>query len=236
LTAFARTGPSLKGSLLGLCVFAALLSGSLLHARRQLAVMQPEIQRFETVGRFAWSHSAGSGALYAPTLSRTAWYLSGLFWLKQRQAPAEGSMDVLADPSQLAERDERPVWVYDRAKRRVRRLGRERAEILAAWRTKVRDKPLALELGYDRQNIFSWRFGPYSEGGYTLLTLDRWGVTGKRSLPPSGKAKAILDPRLVFRLKYRSPQGWMAYSPQLRFKPYQEEGVAWSRRAAGGAN
>lgn len=82
------------------------------------------------------------------------------------------------------------------------------------------DAPLSLTIELDN-TVFRWRMGPYQEGIYTILVLDKDEdfIVAFPSVPHTVVFNYIPLAPLRFVLRYNAPQGWHSYSPPLVFDP-----------------
>ncbi len=121
------------------------------------------------------------------------------------------------------------VWEYDPASRRVREVTAgvvaRRREFCPsiAWRA-----PLEAEVRRRGAGVF-WTLGPYPRGEYAFVFGDgrqRYDVprTGGFQLPAARK--------LSLRVRYRSPEGWVTYSPELAIPLTGAEPFRWRRPAS----
>jgi hypothetical protein len=119
------------------------------------------------------------------------------------------------------------VWAYAEACRCVQEISPQLSNLLAAWRTRRRARPLSIAVTAT-DGVISWHFGPYEQGTYTLVNGD-W--LGKLALPARGRWRLALPGVASFYLRYDSPDGWITYSPRLTFAPARERSLRWERRS-----
>src|SRR6185295_12482489 len=105
-------------------------------------------------------------------------------------------------------------WEYDERSARVVERSAALPALCTAWRARLRPEA-PLEAAFEaRPAVLSWRLGPYPEwekGGYALVLGE-----GEALFPVPRRAAFQRPPeRLVFRVRYASPEGWITYSPPL---------------------
>ena len=121
------------------------------------------------------------------------------------------------------------IWEYDPATRRVRKVT-ARAEARGrsfcssiAWRA-----PLEATFRKIGHGVF-WTLGPYRRGEYAFVLGDgrqRFGV------PRRGGFQLPATRRLTLRVRHRSPEGRVTYSPELEIDLTVGEAFRWKRSPA----
>lgn len=76
------------------------------------------------------------------------------------------------------------------------------------------NSPLQVMFNYENR-VFSWEFGPYSEGEYHVIS----SRLGAFPLPSRGSQRVSLLDNMPFTARYTSPEGWKTYSPELMLVP-----------------
>lgn len=106
----------------------------------------------------------------------------------------------------------RRLWAYDPVVREVEDVTEDLPAIRRRYCSSIREEtPLSAEIRAEGPVLF-WRLGPYREGSYWLVMGD-----GAQALevPRSGGFQTRGMRKLELRIKYRSPEGWVTYSPEL---------------------
>jgi len=85
--------------------------------------------------------------------------------------------------------------------------------------------PLEGEFHFHR-GVFSWRFGPYSNGSWRFVMGD-----GLQAFDvPRDDAFQIGDaPGIGFKIRYTSLEGWVTYSPEITLDFVQHPDSVWHR-------
>ena len=71
-----------------------------------------------------------------------------------------------------------------------------------------------------------WTLGPYREGTYSFVLGD--GIQAF-PMPSYGGFQLRQAGALSLRVKYRSPEGWTTYSPELKMDFTRAPSFRWSR-------
>jgi hypothetical protein len=114
----------------------------------------------------------------------------------------------------------RPVWSYDPARHRVIRWTAGPSACAA-----IRTEPLSADLAVRGDAVF-WHFGPYADGQYRFLIAD--GVQAFDVPRDDGFHLPGVD-AFPLRVGYRSPAGWVTYSPELSVDVRRQIGALWRR-------
>ncbi len=205
-------GPSARALSTGVLVAVAAICLAALAVNRQ--VWSEEIARD---GRMSAENRAfldlGPGALLAhPAGPPSA--MNELAWFKRVHLGLPDGAGWYYDDLYLClrQRPPRSVWAYDPGSGRVREVtARAEAEGRAFCSSIARTAPLAVEIRRVGRGVF-WSLGPYRRGEYAFVLGDgrqRYDVErrGGFQLPAAR--------RLALRVRYRSPEGWVTYSPEL---------------------
>ena len=120
----------------------------------------------------------------------------------------------------------RRVFGFDERTKEVREMTAEIPAIAGRYCASFRDEPLDLHFHYDaRRHLLTWDLGPYDDG-YTV-------VAGNGFLAYDVKRHDGLQlfgmKDLTFRLRYRSPAGWVTYSPEQRLDFSHDQDLTWRR-------
>ncbi len=153
--------------------------------------------------------------------------LMELAWLRENVLGFQPHL-VMYDKIQVSENLKKTDYLLVYNKTCLCFQNSQAGDILRDWETRFRkNKPLSVLLSRDAdKSLTIWEFGPYKNGSYYLI--DNRHV-GKTILPASGGRRIIKKDPLVFRVRYDSPEGWITYSPILRFEWQEGEELKWSR-------
>jgi len=199
-------------------LLAALLWSSASYSWMARASIRQESHWQEVHGRFVWNADASQALLLPPGIS--LWYCELLSELRR----LTGGMPplIVLDEIQLAELDLAAVAVssYEPACQCIADISREMPERLRIWRSERVERPLEID-GRSSYRNFSWRFGPYADGQYSVIS----NVLGKATVPAEGVFEAVIDvdPGVVI-VRYDSPEGWITYSEPFRIT---SQGIRW---------
>jgi hypothetical protein len=80
----------------------------------------------------------------------------------------------------------------------------------------TRAMPLTATFAADGTGVLFWRLGPYRDGTYTFLLAP--DGTQAFDVPIEGGYRLPNVPEIAIRVRYTSPAGWMAYSPERRVR------------------
>lgn len=199
-----------------------LMCITLYESRQHLAQrVEPAAAQWDAHARFLLGHDSGVAYIPGPHVLASFWFVTRmndiLPHLKRRaELPA-----AILDPIMLVD-TVRPVYVYAGDCRCMEEAsGGMLAQYLAQMEN-VREEPLQIELSWqqgsraDEPSPFRWKLGPWREGEYRLISRS----VGNLLLPPEGFFPATLREMQTsfaapFIIKYTSPEGWVAYSPEL---------------------
>jgi hypothetical protein len=201
---------------------AALGVISLVHGlqiKRDLAHTAAE---FDVHSEFIWDmdHTAA----FFPTLSlaQDYWAVTDLSLLKQAVTGRSGPISV---PDDVFLREElNALFEYDPACQCMRDITDSLPQRLSLHRQSLRPgAPLSAEFHY-QDNLISWRFGPYSDGEYHVVSTQM----GRLPVPPQIEGLRISIPEHTsIHVRYRSPEGWVTYSDLLSIE--RNTPVRWHR-------
>jgi hypothetical protein len=180
-------------------------------------MLRPELEKacaaYEAHGRFIMEGKRFEVLL--PSEVYGNWYAAGLLWLRKNvlhQAPPM----VVYDEIDLAGLNDKVTncYYFDEKKRKVLKASGGISEILSGWKKRVRKETVDVSFSYD-SGMLSWIFGPFRSGQYSIIT---YGESGSRMwLPKQGRLRKDLSEPRVFRIRFDSFEGWIAYSDLLRF-------------------
>lgn len=181
----------------------------------------PAAAQWDAHARFLLGHDSGVAYIPGPHVLASFWFVTRindiLPHLKRRaELPA-----AILDPVML-EDTVRPVYVYGGDCRCMEEAGQETLARYLAQIENVREEPLQIEMSWqqgsraDVPSPFRWKLGPWREGEYRLISRS----VGNLLLPPEGFLPSTLrEMQTSFAapliVKYTSPEGWSAYSPEL---------------------
>jgi hypothetical protein len=116
------------------------------------------------------------------------------------------------------------VFGFDERRKEVREMTAEIPAIASRYCASFRKAPLDLHFHYDEiRHLLTWDLGPYDDG-YTV-------VAGNGFLAYDVKRHDGLQlfgmKDLTFRLRYRSPAGWVTYSPEQRLDFSRDQDLTW---------
>ena len=169
-----------------------------------------------------WVHERGDVLLRKPAIPSGT--MPELTWLKETHFGHARGARWFYDDLYLCLRPpvSRRILEYDRETRRVKEMEIDLARLCSGYRT---DVPLSAVFER-RGNALAWQFGPYAEGTWRLLLFD-----GEHAFDvPRASAYRILETtQLPLRVVYRSPRGWVTYSPELALDFNRMTKVTWRR-------
>ena len=87
------------------------------------------------------------------------------------------------------------------------------------------DAPLEARFRYRDQSLF-WDLGPYRTGHYRFVLAD--GLQAFEMPQHDGFQLGTL-PGVALRIRYASPEGWIAYSPLITIDLSRNRDLSWSR-------
>ncbi|MFA5043512.1 MAG: hypothetical protein WC381_01150 [Kiritimatiellia bacterium] len=201
---------------------------------------QSWLDSYETQGRFLWNSRDDRIFLIRPPF-HVARFVAAI---KQELAGAGSAPIVIDDQADLeiqtrlglvseAARSNATVWAYNESRRRMENITAEFRRRQAESPAQVLESPLRIDLQFVK-HAMHWRFGPYAQGNYLMVRLDKGRVLDRIGFTPQGRRDATGGGVFDFFLRYDSPEGWTTYSPVLPFD-LQKGGVVWRREALGSA-
>lgn len=196
---------------------------SLLHAIPVRQAVAASGKEFDVQSVFLWDHD--DSVAYVPSFHavNAFWFATGMQALKQR-ITGEASPVAVVDELYLTQDHVRRLFSYQSDCQCMQDISDRIPDMQSQFIERLRnDVPLSLSFSY-QQGYFSWRFGPWQEGSYHVVS-DRLGVL---PLPPTGQLRVTLEDNVPFYLRYSSPEGWMTYSELQRVVRDGAE-VNWSR-------
>jgi len=120
----------------------------------------------------------------------------------------------------------RRVFGFDERTKEVREITAEIPAIASRYCASFRNEPLDLHFHYDeRRHLLTWDLGPYKDG-YTLVTGNGFLAY---EVEPHGGLQLFGMKDQTFRVRYRSPAGWVTYSPELTLDFSRDRELTWRR-------
>jgi hypothetical protein len=121
----------------------------------------------------------------------------------------------------------RRVFGFDERTKRVREMTAQIPALASRYCGSFRpNEPLEIHLHYnERRHLLTWDLGPYDDG-YTFVSGNgflAYEVQRHGGLQLFGMKDA------TFRLRYRSPRGWVTYSPDLSIDFSRDRDLKWRR-------
>ncbi len=199
-----------------LAAAAGILIGLALLGRLGRDASRPLLAEHETVGRAILDAPRGRVLVIPPGFPVS---YRAFLRLRNHLAGAANSPLLLNDPDELFLAGGRALpqglgatscwWVYDPARGRMTEQRRAAPPADAA--------PLTVEIAAQAGRV-RWRFGPHPVGTYLVAITEGGRLARKLPLPPEGETEAAPGP-VSFFVRYDSPEGWTATTPELRFDP-----------------
>lgn len=211
---------------LGVCSF--LLGAALYQGWVEKRGLAHWIEEVETQGRFVWDADAHQVLVCTPPFAGILGYGRGLLWIRERARASPQVPRLVVDEIELAQMDtgRMRVWAYAEPCRCMRDISGNVPRILAEWEARRVVKPLSVAIRYAR-NVIAWQLGPYEYGTYSVI--DSQSI-GKVKLPTTGQERLALPASSYdFYIRYDSPDGWITYSPTLKFPAGSGGLLVWQR-------
>jgi hypothetical protein len=207
---------------LGLAVIAA--EGVLLaHLDAREAVFA-KVERMSAENRAFLKMGAGDflrrPASPPATMGELAWLKTGLLHRRSGAGWFYDDLFVCMNPT-LGR-----VWTWDPASRRVEDMTGGLARLWRRHCKAIREQaPLTVEM-HAAGRTLHWTLGPYRDGTYSFVLGD--GIQAF-PMPAHGGFQLRQAGAVSLRVKYRSPEGWITYSPELKMDFTREPSFLWSR-------
>lgn len=178
-------------------------------------------KEMDVVGLFAWQHNEKNAVLISPQFSSVAWYFSGLSFIKNSAIPAlynQINLPLLTETHSLR------FWQYYSDCQCMKSITEiNLSELKNNFTKQVIDKPLSISAAI-QHGILSWKFGPYLDGEYYVVMHEN---AFAQRFEIKGITRVKSDMKIHFYLCYRSPLGWVTYSPEQTLS-YQAP-IEWQR-------
>lgn len=118
------------------------------------------------------------------------------------------------------------VWTWDPAQRRVEEMTATLPQLRRRHCKAIRERaPLTVEM-HAAGRTLHWTLGPYREGTWSFVLGD--GLQAF-PMPANGGFQLRRVGALSLRVKYRSPEGWTTYSPELKMDFTRDPSFRWAR-------
>lgn len=98
------------------------------------------------------------------------------------------------------------IFEYDPARREIRESSRAALDRVCA---SIVDRPISVEIRFDREGALYWSLGPYTRGRWAFIIAE--GLVAYDVTPQGGFRRPGWD-RFQLRARYISPEGWRTYS------------------------
>jgi len=120
----------------------------------------------------------------------------------------------------------RRVFGFDERTKQVREITAEIPAIASRYCASFRDAPLKLHFHYEAsRHLLNWDLGPY-EDGYTFVAGNGFLAY---EVERHGGLQLFGMKDQTFRVRYRSPAGWVTYSPELTLDFSRDRDLTWQR-------
>jgi hypothetical protein len=121
----------------------------------------------------------------------------------------------------------RRVFGYDERTKEVREMTAQVPAIASRYCASFRQKePLEIHLHYnERRHLLTWDLGPYDDG-YTFVAGNGFLAY---EVQRHGGLQLFGMKDQTFRVRYRSPHGWVTYSPELTLEFSRDRELSWRR-------
>jgi hypothetical protein len=121
----------------------------------------------------------------------------------------------------------RRVFGFDERTKEVRDITAQIPAIAGRYCASLRpNEPLAIHCHYsERRHLLTWDLGPYDDG-YTFVTGNGFIAY---EVERHGGLQLFGMKDVTFRVRYRSPRGWVTYSPELSVDFSRDRDLTWRR-------
>ena len=202
-------------------VIGAVLVLAVFANRMEWAFQYTRSKRMSEEAR-VWVHEKGDILLRNPAIPPGT--MPELQWLKEDYFPhAHGSRwfydDIYLCTHPLAGRR---ILEYNPRSRLVEKVKLDPAHFCSSIRS---DAPMNLDFELQGDALV-WRFGPYQNGTWRLILYEgehAWDV------PRDSAYRLGTTRRLSLRVGYRSPEGWVTYSPVIALDFTRQAKTTWRR-------
>lgn len=101
------------------------------------------------------------------------------------------------------------LFEFDAARREIVETTRAGLDRVCA---SIVEKPMRVEIRFDREGALSWQLGPYTSGKWAFVIAE--GIVAYDVTPRDGFRRPGWD-RFGMRVRYIAPEGWRTYSPMV---------------------
>jgi hypothetical protein len=121
----------------------------------------------------------------------------------------------------------RRVFGFDERTKEVREMTAQIPAIASRYCASFRsNEPLEIHAHFNEQRrLLTWDLGPYSDG-YTFVSGNGFLAY---EVERHGGLQLFGMKDVTFRVRYRSPQGWVTYSPELSLDFSRDRDLTWRR-------
>lgn len=206
----------------------AMASTTVLANRREYREILPMAQRMSIEAR-AFVELGQDDVLRSPAIPPAA--LLETDWMKREVFHRSGATGFFYDDIYLCETnlDGRRFFEFQSSSRALMEITRQIPDLKQEFCANLRaDAPLSVALRREHGSLF-WQLGPYDQGrwrfvtsseasrvqAFDVLALDGFRLTGQE--------------QLQLRVAYRSPEGWLTYSPILVWELADLPEFSWQR-------
>jgi len=222
--AFAAGGNRL-GRKTGAVVALVACAAGLWMNRQDWSPLFARVERMSAENRALFDMQQGDVLRQPLTVAAS---LKELRWMKENvfQRPAgelwfQDDLYLCTHPGPLGR-----VWGYDASERRVVDLTVRIPALRKRHCSSIRPgEPLSASFQVSGEDLL-WELGPHQDGTYWFVLGDGAEIF---EVPRSAGYNSLKIPVLPLRVKYRSPGGWITYSPELRIEMRDQASVRWSR-------
>lgn len=208
-----------------------LLTATVSYAQTHKERLDDQAALFESAGRFLWSNHNPCDILYAPRAGSYDWFFWGLADLKKGIKDEHGTIPrVMSDPVEVAEEghdDNMTVWGYDPEAGKIAEIEDPESQIVAELENLLTDFNFKVDLKY-ADDVLSWDFDAGTRGDFFIMYRFRENVTGLHPLAPEGTMKMPLGTDLKIRVKFKSDEGFVSYSPWATLRHDEDQNIIWN--------
>jgi len=200
---------------------AVVMVMALWQGLAQRSVLRVATDEFDAQSRFLWTYDDSVAFVPSANVAPSFWFIAGTRDFR-RELTGQEAPRPLIDPLFLDAGID-VMFAFDRDCRCMREVPGAVAQMRETLSQTLRSD-VALEMDYEYDDgAFEWRFGPYADGSYTLVSE----VLGALPAPRAGRLRFPVVDGTPFYLRYNSPEGWVTYSPLQTIRYGQP--VSWQR-------
>lgn len=200
---------AVRNAIYGLCSLVLLFG--FLAGQSIKSSVEAVGNEFDAQAEFIWSNDEQVTFQPSTSLLQSYWFYNDLKEFKHNLLDGRTSPVAVIDPV-LVENLPESLWRYEQSCRCMAQLTESISEVFGPHLAAIdSDQSLAMQFTYVA-GYFSWRFGPYENGQYHVISSE-FGVI---QMPRSGNLRIDLEAEVEFYLRYTSPSGWTTYSDEMR--------------------